>query len=130
MVWEMFRKVLGISILSVFSMSIYADQCFFANTKNNIQKCTIDEGFSAGTRKVVLNIANKEYLIAYEHCQNELSEQGCNKAEIQVNGGATLKAKSYLRNGQNKQIISDQQWSSSSFDCVKSLNNKVDICWN
>ena len=119
-----------IALLSCFfSSHIFADSCFHTQSKNNIVNCDIDEGFSAGSRVVDLKIKDQSYKIKYESCQNELTETGCSKAEIQINQSAMVKAKSYIRDGSTKNIIPEQQWNSNIYDCAKSSNGKIDICW-
>ncbi|AXQ22384.1 hypothetical protein BEN71_09985 [Acinetobacter wuhouensis] len=122
-----FKYILIIS--SILTTQVNADRCFLGQTKANIQSCEIDEGFVAGARQVNLQFQDKIYQIQYESCQNELDDGVCSKAHIQINQGATLNAKSYLRDGNSQKIISDQQWNSTAYDCVKTTNQKIDICW-
>ena len=122
-------KVLGFSLLSLCTIEVYADQCFLANTKSKVQQCDVAEGFAAGSRQVTLDFSGKHYSIVYESCQNELTEGGCSKANIQTNQGAIQKVTSYLRDGVSQKVITEENWSSTAFDCVRNLNNTLNICW-
>lgn len=122
-------KVLGFSLLSLCTIEAYAAQCFLANTKNSVQQCDVTEGFAAGSRQVALDFAGKHYSIVYESCQNELTEGGCSKVDLQTDHGAVQKGRSYLRDGVSQKVITEANWSSTAFDCARSLNNKLNICW-
>ena len=41
---------------------------------------------------------------------------------------AVQKATSYLREGVSQLMITEENWLSMAFDCVRSLNNMLNIC--
>ncbi len=118
----------SVTVLSAMTQT-HAETCTFSGFKNH-QSCAVEEKYINGAKQVNIETDQTQVTVKFESCENELSEKLCDTAQVSINHGKILKAKSYLRDAVSGKIIADEQCDPTAFECVRTLNRSSEVCWN